>query len=337
MKAQRAPVAALAPPPADILAHLPTALLVVDRSGRVARANAAAEELLTRSEASLIARGLPPALAALLPRAAEGGGVRAHDVALMLATGPQSVDVAIEPIGERPLWYALTITPLPPAPAPPPRAAGLAETLAHEIKNPLAGIRGAAQLLEAGADADGRELTQLIRDEVDRMARLVDRLESLADTRPIARAPVNLNEVMAHVARLARGFAPGLTLAEEYDPSLPPIAGDRDALVQLILNLVKNAAEALGPAGDIALTTAFRHGQRAAGRPLPIEARVTDSGPGVPPAIAASLFDPFVTARRGGTGIGLALAAKIADDHGGLLDHKREAKRTVFRLRLPPA
>lgn len=332
MKARLASVAAIAPAPADVLAHLPIAVLVVDAHGRVARANAAAEELLGRSEAVLALHGLPVALGQLALRAADGG-VRAHDVALGLVR----VDIAIAPIGERPGWLTMTIAPRQPAPPPSPRGAGLALTLAHEIKNPLAGIRGAAQLLEAAADAEGRELTELIRDEVDRVARLVDRLEMLGDARPPPSQPLNVHEILTHVARLTRGFAPAATVVEDYDPSLPAIIGDRDALVQLFLNLAKNAAEATGGTGEIRFATAFRHGQRIGGRALPLEARIADNGPGVPAAISERLFEPFVTTKREGSGIGLALAAKIAAEHEAAIEHVRVRDRTIMRVAFPVA
>ena len=329
-------LATLAPSSADVLANLPTPVIVVDAAGRVARANAAAEEWLGVSEAGLRARGLPPPLVELARRAGDAG-VRAHDLALTVGDEARVADVAVEPFARG--WLALTIAPRPPAPraAEPRPAAGLAALLAHEIKNPLAGIRGAAQLLGATADADGRELTDLIRDEVDRVVRLVDRLESLSNAPPIARAPLNLHEVLAHVRRLARGLAPAANLRETYDPSLPPIAGDRDALVQLFLNLIKNAVEAAGPTGNIEITTAFRHGARAAGRALPIEVRVIDDGPGAPPGIAHRLFEPFVSTKPLGGGLGLALVAKIAAEHDAVVDYARQAGRTVLRVRFAAA
>ncbi len=143
---------------------------------------------------------------------------------------------------------------------------GLAAVLAHEIKNPLSGIRGAAQLLEPGLTDDDRALTQLICTETDRIRNLVDRMEVFGDERPLGAEPVNIHQVLDHVKRLAEtGFADGIRISVDYDPSLPPLAGNRDKLIQAFLNLVKNAAEAIQEArepGRIVLRTAFRPGVR---------------------------------------------------------------------------
>lgn len=221
---------------------------------------------------------------------------------------------------------------------------GLAAMLAHEIKNPLSGIRGAAQLLEQSVDDQDRALTQLITDEADRIVKLVDRMEVFSDERPIEREPVNIHAVLEHVKRLAQsGFARGIRILEEYDPSLPPVFANRDQLVQVFLNLVKNAAEALGDTSDaeIVLSTAFRPGVRlsvpgARERvSLPLEFCVRDNGPGVPEEIQSHMFDPFVTTKTNGTGLGLALVAKIIGDHGGVIECDSQPRRTVFRILLP--
>jgi len=221
----------------------------------------------------------------------------------------------------------------------------MAAMLAHEVKNPLSGIRGAAQLIEQDADAAGRELTQLICDEADRIVALVDRMEAFSDHRPIEREAVNIHELLERVRKLAQsGFARHVRLVEEYDPSLPPVCGNRDLLVQVFLNLVKNAAEALpGPDGEITLTTAYRHGLRLAvpggeGRQdLPLMVSVTDNGVGIPEDLRPHLFDPFVTTKRNGTGLGLALVAKVIGDHGGVIEFDSQPRRTVFRVFLPVA
>ena len=219
----------------------------------------------------------------------------------------------------------------------------MAAMLAHEVKNPLSGIRGAAQLLEQDADAAGRELTQLICDETDRIVALVDRMEAFSDHRPVEREAVNIHEVLERVRKVAlSGFARHVRLVEEYDPSLPPVCGNRDLLVQVFLNLVKNAAEALpGSDGEIILTTAYRHGLRLAvpggkGRqPLPLMVSVTDNGAGIPADLRPYLFDPFVTTKRKGNGLGLALVAKVIGDHGGVIEFDSQPRRTVFRVFLP--
>lgn len=220
----------------------------------------------------------------------------------------------------------------------------MAAMLAHEVKNPLSGIRGAAQLLEQDLPPAGHELTRLICEETDRIVALLDRMEGFADPRPIARGGVNIHEVLERVRRIAQsGFARHVSLIEEYDPSLPPVLGDRDLLVQVFLNLVKNAAEAVPNAGgEIVLTTAYRHGLRLAvageGRQhLPLMVSVGDNGPGIPEELRPHLFDPFVTTKRNGSGLGLALVAKLVGDHGGVVEFDSEPRRTVFRVFLPMA
>ncbi|THD80792.1 MAG: PAS domain-containing protein [Phenylobacterium sp.] len=340
----------------------PDPAMVVDAEGALVAVNEAAEALFGHG-LSLLARGrflsaLPPgsALGALLERArAEGVRVRERAVEISLfGLPPFEADGAATPLGDGSVLLTLTVKAGLGVERSGADAAGLTSImglgrmLAHEIKNPLAGIRGAAQLLKTGAKAEDAPLAQLIVDEVDRVARLVDRMEAFSEDVRSDLTPINIHQVLDRVRALAaNGVADGLVLREQYDPSLPPVLGDEDQLIQIFLNLVKNAAEAAHARGDergeIAIFTAYRHGVRvraAHGQPprgAPLEVRIQDNGPGVPAHLREHLFQPFVTSKPQGAGLGLALTAKLVAAQGGLIDFESEPGRTVFRVLLPVA
>lgn len=345
---------------AVILAAIADPVIAVDRSGRIRFVNPAAEQLLGSGAAGLCGGALAEFVAPHSPLLSlvdsvwrSGNTVAEYDV---LVEGPrfgsrsvtvkgaltgEGADLLVLSLQERSMAdmmdrhlthrnAARSIT-------------GMAAMLAHEVKNPLSGIRGAAQLLEHDADPAGRELTQLICDETDRIVALVDRMEAFSDHCPIEREAVNIHEVLERVRKAAQsGFARHIRFLEEYDPSLPLVHGNRDLLVQVFLNFVKNAADAVhNPDAEIILTTAYRHGLRLAvpggkGRQhLPLMVSVTDNGAGIPESVRPHLFEPFVTTKRNGTGLGLALVAKVIDDHGGVIEFESQSRRTVFRVFLP--
>ncbi len=345
------------PGASELVAAIPVALLVVDPDNRVVDANAAAESMLGASAAHLIGRALgdvvtlPPAFAG-----SRDSVFTAYEMQMRNRQGAQfRADFHASPFPDRPGWLLVSLNAGAGAQHMGSRlerrsgaraAVGVAAMLAHEIKNPLAGIRGAAQLLEGRVGADDAPMTQLIRVEVDRIAALIDQMEGFTDTRKLVVEPLNIHEVVDHARRVAEsGFGDVLTITEDYDPSLPPVMAHRDSLVQVLLNLVKNASETVENMNkrNVRLVTAYRHGvalsvdgQR---RALPIELSVIDDGPGAPAEIAEMLFDPFVSSKRTGRGLGLALVDKLVRDMGGIVQYAREGnpEHTVFRLLLPRA
>jgi two-component system nitrogen regulation sensor histidine kinase GlnL len=346
--------------PGAILASLPVAVVVLDGRDRIRDLNPAAEQLLQGGRTQLCGAPFVEIVSADNPiyaliEAARNGNSSVTEYGITLdgpKLGRPVVSVQGSPVAERPGDVVLAIAELS-LTAKIDRqlthrhaarsVSAMAAMLAHEVKNPLSGIRGAAQLLEQTVGSADKELTRLICDEVDRIRSLVDRMDVFSDARPIVREPVNIHLVLERVRRVAQnGFARHVRFIESYDPSLPPVFGNHDLLVQVFLNLVKNAAEAVPEeGGEITLSTAYQHGIRLAVRGgehslhLPLVVSVKDNGGGIPEDLRMHLFDPFVTTKRNGTGLGLALVAKIIGDHGGVVEFDSQARRTVFRALLP--
>lgn len=352
------PVSAVSGPGfGELFAALPVAVLAIDPDGRIAHANAACELLLNHSETAMIGQ---PYDTVLLPpedytTRRDGHGFAAFDTEIEAIRGPRiRVDFLETQVPDQPGWRIVTLHHAPHArrlsqgerSAGARAAVGAAAMLAHEIKNPLSGIRGAAQLIErAGGEAS---LTSLITTEVDRIVTLIDRMQDFTDTRPLNLAPTNVYPLLDHARRIAlAGFARGMVIEEQFDPSLPSVLIDPDAFQQVIVNLLKNAAEALAGLAQprIVLTTAYRHGMSVStgpGRPrqpLPIEICVIDNGPGAPADIAEHLFEPFVSGKPEGKGLGLPLVEKLVRDMGGIVQYARERhpEITIFRILLPRA
>ena len=346
----------------QVLDALPHPIFTVDDSGVIQSANPAAEAFfgttLTGREQRLDAL-LPPdsSLLTLVEQIREqGGAINEHrvDLGLPRLGLERLVDIFVTPLTPQSPMMVVMLRERSIAEKLDRQHAlrgaarsvsAMASMLAHEIKNPLSGIRGAAQLLEAEASDDDRMLTRLICDETDRIVKLVDRMKPFSAGPNEEFDSVNIHAVLDHVKKVSQaGFARNIRFKEVYDPSLPPVLANRDQLIQVFLNLAKNAAEAIGPEradGEIEFRTSFRPGVRlkinGSETPvsLPLEFCVRDNGPGIAAEILPRLFDPFVTTKPTGTGLGLALIAKIVGDHGGIVECESQASRTTFKVLMP--
>ena len=340
---------------------LPNPALTIVPDGKISAVNPAAESFLGASERHLCEQSLPTLTgessrtAALVAEVVRQGVIMAeYDVEFAWPEAPpRLVDLHAAPLGEPVAAVLLVVQ---------PRAlpvsmdhslshrdaarsvAGLAAMLAHEVKNPLAGISGAAQLLAMSVDESERELTALIREETERIGKLLDRVEQFGVLGPARRTPVNIHNVLDRACRAAKaGFASHVRFIEDYDPSLPPTLGDADQLMQVMQNLLKNAAEASPHVGGlITVRTAYRGGMKVrtpSGKyeSLPLQIVIADNGAGVPEELRRHIFEPFVTSKATGSGLGLALVSKIVADHGGVISCESEPGWTRMRLRLPVA
>ncbi|MFD2175434.1 two-component system sensor histidine kinase NtrB [Rhodobacter lacus] len=348
------------PAPGIIWASLPLPALMIDGADRVIEINPAAELFLNLSARALKGQVLGERLAIAAPLEEIFARVRKNRSALFvndvdLTTGeraPVQCNLQAAPLGEDPQTVLLLISPREIADrlgrasqvkSAARSAIGMAEMLAHEIKNPLAGIAGAAQLLSMSLSGDDLELTDLIVDETRRVVKLLEQVEQFGNVRPPEMKPVNIHDVLDRARKSAAvGFGAHMLIVEDYDPSLPPTLGDADQLTQVFLNLLKNAAEAAKGQGTIRLRSFYDYALRLRGpdgngQRLPLQIEVIDDGPGIPPDIAGALFEPFVSGRENGTGLGLALVSKIISEHNGWISVDSVPGRTVFRISLPVA
>lgn len=341
------------------LASLPLAVVLLAPGLTVAAANPAAEQFFGQSLRRLAGRSLTDILTFSEPHLAERiddseTPVSAREISVVVpGHGTRQLDITVTPIADEPGWQMLTLHDTSAEALGEPAGGDNSvlrapEILAHEIKNPLAGIRGAAQLLARKVGEKDRALTGLIADEVDRIAKLIDEMQTLSRRTAAPVEPCNLHEATRRaVAVMDAAQGSGARIEEEFDPSLPPVLGSPDALVQVLINLIANAREASVAAAKprVIVRTRFASGLQLhsgrAGKPvrLPIELRVSDNGPGVDPAMREHVFEPFVTTKKTGQGLGLALVRKLVRDMNGRISHERDDTKgwTHFRLHLPLA
>ena len=344
---------AAAPDAERWLEALPAPVLGVDAGERMRFVNAAAAELLAGVGRGLLGRrldevfGVDAPLVNLARRALAGAsGVVESDVAI---AGPGfalgRANVAVGPVGDD--GYVALVLMRATRPRSQPAASGgntAARTLAHEVRNPLAGIRAAAQLIARNDDTDTAALAQLICDEVDRIRRLTDRIDPLAALDAPNFETFNIHEALNRVRQLIGSSTPNVMIRERYDPSLPPVRGDLDQLIQAFLNIAKNAVEAVGSRadGEVAINTLYRPGVKVRSAATgavhaQLEVQIVDNGPGVHADVADRLFELFASTKPGGMGLGLTVAADIIARHEGRIEVDSAPGRTAFKILLPIA
>jgi two-component system nitrogen regulation sensor histidine kinase GlnL len=331
--------------------------LILDAEDRVLTVNGPAEGFLNRSAKALAGADLSGLLtvdgglsAATARVRRNNASMTLHETTIRIGPGPAlRCDVYLSPLADDVL---MLVTPRDisgrvkrgaSSRSAARSAIGMAEMLAHEIKNPLAGITGAAQLLSMNLDPEDLELTDLIVAETRRILKLLEQVEQFGNLRPPQRRAVNIHDVLDRARKSAMvGFAAHMTIDEAYDPSLPQTLADPDQLLQVFLNLLRNAAQVGRQGGRITIRTFYELSLRVrrrdgSGASVPLQVEIVDDGPGVPPEMMGNLFEPFVSGRENGTGLGLALVSKIVHEHDGWITVDSEPGRTAFRISLPIA
>lgn len=345
------------PDAASQIAGLVFALILIDAHGNIAEVNHAAENLLGKSAKRLIGKRLAAVIGPLDPRVEQRlddseSALVARDMLVESAENEIRVNLTVSPITSNPGWRVVTLSQVgheeTGADDDLGSSLGAPAILAHEIKNPLAAIRGAGQLVARKLPHKDKKLARMITDEVDRIARLIDRMQQLGSKHTEVSAACNPHEaIRSAIATIRAAGGPVVEIVEEFDPSLPPVLANRDALEQVLINLLSNARDAAAPGarGQIVVRTRFISGLAFSairlGRAvrLPIEISVSDNGPGIDPAMRDHVFEPFVSSKQSGQGLGLALVRKLVRDMNGSISHERDTREGVthFRLHLPLA
>ena len=347
------------PPGYAVLDNMPYPVLLVDNATSIFWVNHAAESFFQRSHTMLVGSYLtdmlpPDTTLFQLLRRVEGGGQSISDQNIELVSprvGRHLVDAQISKIEGEQILFCVSLQPKALA----ERVRGMSSfkgaalsmskisaLLAHEIKNPLAGIKGAAQLLQMELPETGHELSELIVEEADRITRLLNRIEGMASDAPVSSSELNIHEVLDHSIRITKAsFGRHVDIKTQYDPSLPPLFADREMLVQAFINILKNASEAIQKNGQIIISTSYSlhayfaavGGKRTAHLPLQIE--IMDNGTGIPDELQDLIFEPFISSKSAGSGLGLAMVASVISDHGGMVSAHSKPAETTITINLP--